>query len=77
MALLLSNLLTTQNFNHASGRGLGTAFGRPLAAQALFGMTEISRGLGTAFGHLWSAIGGACSFWNDRDSRSDGKMHCV
>ena len=44
MALLLSNLLTTQNFNHASGRGLGTAFGRPLAAQALFGMTEIPFG---------------------------------
>ena len=43
MALLLSHLLTTQNFDHASGQGLslGTAFGRPLAAQALFGMTEI------------------------------------
>ena len=55
MALLLSNLLTTQNFNHASGRGLGTAFGRPLAAQVLFGMTEISRGLGTAFGRPLAA----------------------
>ena len=46
MALLLSHLLTTQNFDHASGQGLslGTAFGRPLAAQALFGMTEIPFG---------------------------------